>query len=97
MKYALIIGNNQYNDQKLARLKSPAADAQALANVLSDQNIGSFDKVVSLVNRTESHVSRGISNFLTNKRPDPLPMQIEWSPRRLERPVQSRFLQRWPP
>jgi len=72
MKYALIIGNNQYNDPKLARLKTPAADAQALANVLSDQNIGSFDKVISLVNKTESHVSRGISTFLTNKKPEDL-------------------------
>ena len=72
MKYALIIGNNQYNDPKLARLKTPAADAQALANVLIDQNIGSFDKVISLVNKTESNVSRSISTFFTNKKPEDL-------------------------
>ena len=68
MKYALIIGNNQYNDPKLARLKTPAADAQALANVLSDQNIGSFDSVLSQVNRTETHVRRNISTFLSSKK-----------------------------
>jgi hypothetical protein len=34
MKYALIIGNNKYNDQKLAQLKTPAADSQPLAIVL---------------------------------------------------------------
>ena len=31
MKYALIIGNNKYDDPKLAQLKTPAADSQALA------------------------------------------------------------------
>jgi hypothetical protein len=34
MKYALIIGNNKYYDQKLAQLKTPAIDSQALANNL---------------------------------------------------------------
>jgi hypothetical protein len=34
MKYALIIGNNKYNDPKLAQLKTPAADSQALAKIL---------------------------------------------------------------
>ena len=41
MKYALIIGNNKYNDQKLAQLKTPAADSQALAKILDDKTIGS--------------------------------------------------------
>ncbi len=45
MKYALIIGNNRYDDQKLAQLKTPAADSQALARVLGDKAIGSFDEV----------------------------------------------------
>ena len=34
MKYALIIGNNKYDDQKLAQLKTPASDSQALAKNL---------------------------------------------------------------
>jgi hypothetical protein len=72
MKYALIIGNNRYTDQKLAQLKTPAADSQALAKVLNDQNIGSFDEVLPLVNRTESQVSRAISTFLANKKPEDL-------------------------
>ena len=41
MKYALIIGNNKYDDQKLAQLKTPAADSQALAKILDDKTIGS--------------------------------------------------------
>ena len=72
MKYALIIGNNKYNDQKLAQLKTPAADSQALAKILDDKTIGSFDEVTPLVNQTETKVRRAISSFLTNKKPDDL-------------------------
>ena len=72
MKYALIIGNNRYTDQKLAQLKTPAADSQALARVLKDQSIGSFDEVLPLVNKTEFQVSRAISTFLANKKPEDL-------------------------
>jgi hypothetical protein len=72
MKYALIIGNNKYNDPKLAQLKTPAADSQALAKILDDKTIGSFDEVTPLINQTETQVRRAISFFLTNKRPDDL-------------------------
>jgi uncharacterized caspase-like protein len=72
MKYALIIGNNKYDDPKLAQLKTPAADSQALAKVLSDKNIGYFDEVTPLVNKTEPEIRRAISSFLTNKKPDDL-------------------------
>jgi len=72
MKYALIIGNNKYDDQKLAQLKTPAADSQALAKVLDDKTIGSFDEVTPVINQTETLVRRIISSFLTNKKPDDL-------------------------
>ena len=72
MKYALIIGNNQYDDPKLAQLKTPAADSQALAKVLADKSIGSFDEVTPLINKNESEIRRAISAFLTNKKPDDL-------------------------
>jgi len=72
MKYALIIGNNKYDDEKLAQLKTPAADSQALAKVLDDKTIGSFDEVTPLINQTETRVRRAISTFLTNKKPDDL-------------------------
>ena len=72
MKYALIIGNNKYNDPKLAQLKTPAADSQALAKVLDDKTIGSFDEVTPLINQTETRIRRAISTFLTNKKPDDL-------------------------
>ena len=72
MKYALIIGNNKYDDQRLAQLKTPAADSQALAKTLDDKTIGSFDEVTPLINQTEGRVRRAISTFLTNKKPDDL-------------------------
>ena len=74
MKYALIIGNNRYDDPKLAQLKTPAADSQALAKVLGDTKIGAFDEVTPLINQTESQVRRSISSFLINKKPDDLVM-----------------------
>src|SRR6266508_3760365 len=72
MKYALIIGNNKYDDQKLAQLKTPAADSQALAKILDDKTIGSFDEVTPLINQTEGRVRRAVSAFLANKKPDDL-------------------------
>ena len=72
MKYALIIGNNKYDDAKLAQLKTPAADSQALAKILGDETIGSFDEVTPLINQTESIARRAISAFLGKKKPDDL-------------------------
>ena len=60
MKYALIIGNNKYDDNKLAQLKTPAADSQALAKILDDTTIGSFDKVTPLINQNETRVRRAM-------------------------------------
>ncbi len=72
MKYALIIGNDRYDDPKLAQLKTPAADSQALARVLGDASIGSFDEVTPLINQSETKVRRAISQFLAGKKPDDL-------------------------
>ena len=72
MKYALIIGNNKYNDAKLAPLKTPEADSHELAKVLRAKNIGNFDEVSLLINPTEAKSRRTISVFLSNKKPDDL-------------------------
>jgi len=72
MKYALIIGNNKYDDPKLSQLKTPAADSQALAKVLADKEIGSFDEVTPLINKNETEIRRAISSFLNNKKPEDL-------------------------
>lgn len=72
MKYALVIGNNKYNDPKLAQLQTPQADAQALARVLKSKRIGGFDEVILLNNQTDAQIRRAISAFLANKKPDDL-------------------------
>lgn len=71
MKYALIIGNDQYTDEKLSRLKTPVEDARALDQVMSNENIGGF-KSYSLINKTEADIRREMSEFLSNKKPDDL-------------------------
>jgi uncharacterized caspase-like protein len=46
-RIALIIANDEYSDPKLRRLRAPSRDAEALARVLGDARIGSFDVQVS--------------------------------------------------
>jgi uncharacterized caspase-like protein/cytochrome b len=72
MKSALIIGNNQYNDPKLAPLKTPEVDTRELAKVLRAKHIGNFDEVSSLTDPTELKSRRAISRFLSNRKPDDL-------------------------
>lgn len=72
MKYALIIGNTEYNDPKLGKLTTPGKDAEDFANVLRDKNIGAFDDVKVLVNKTESIVREAIDEFFDQKKPDDL-------------------------
>ncbi len=69
-RYALVIGNSEYEDATLARLKTPEADAHALAAALRDPLIGGFDEVQEIVNQPEAVVSRAISSFFTQKKPD---------------------------
>jgi hypothetical protein len=71
-KYALIIGNNEYDDASLARLLTPAADVEGLATVLKAADIGGFDEVVSLVNESSIRVRREIARFYRDKRRDDL-------------------------
>jgi hypothetical protein len=44
---ALIIASDTYADPELGRLRAPGNDAEALAGVLRDENIGQFDVQVS--------------------------------------------------
>jgi uncharacterized caspase-like protein len=49
-KYALVIGNNQYDDPNWHDLKTPERDAEAIAAVLKDPKIGGFDRVETVLN-----------------------------------------------
>jgi hypothetical protein len=54
---ALIIASDEYDNPGLSRLKAPAADAEALANVLSDKEIGGFD--VQVVHNEPAYTVEG--------------------------------------
>jgi hypothetical protein len=66
---ALIVANDEYEHEGLKHLLAPAADAEALAGVLGDAQIGNFD--VHVVHNEPSHVIEGqIEDILSESRPD---------------------------
>ncbi|HEV3039115.1 MAG TPA: caspase family protein [Candidatus Angelobacter sp.] len=71
-RYALVIGNTEYEDQKLARLRSPSSDVNDFSRVLEDQQLGGFDHVVKLVNQPKSVIERRISALFAEKHLDDL-------------------------
>ncbi|HDD25027.1 MAG TPA: caspase family protein, partial [Chloroflexi bacterium] len=71
-RYALIIASWEYEDRRLKRLVAPPQDAEALARVLEDQNIGGFDAVEVLLNRSSHEVNRAIEAFFIERERDDL-------------------------
>jgi hypothetical protein len=66
---ALIVANDEYEHDGLNRLLAPAADAEALAGVLGDAQIGDFD--VQVVRNEPSYVIQGqIEDIFSESRPD---------------------------
>lgn len=70
-KCALIIGNREYNEP-LSRLITPGNDATRLAEVLSDPDIGGFDHVELLLDRSEGDLRRTIERFYGRRSKDQL-------------------------
>ena len=69
-KYALLVGNAEYNDEKL-NLKTPVEDVLALERVLLDGSIGGFDEVRVLTNATLPQMRRAIGELFTQRhKPD---------------------------
>lgn len=71
-KYALIIGNTQYADPRLAQLTAPGKDVEDFAHVLRDENICAFDDVKVLLNQPEHIVRKAIEEYFDQKKPDDL-------------------------
>ncbi len=68
---ALIVANGEYENAELGHLRSPAADATALAEVLGDPDIGGFE--VAVVRDEPTHVVQGhIEDLFTDSRRDDL-------------------------
>jgi uncharacterized caspase-like protein len=68
---ALIVASTTYQDSALTELRAPAADAEALAGVLSDPEIGGFD-VRTLLNEPAHVVNEAVEEFFTDRSPDDL-------------------------
>jgi hypothetical protein len=69
VRSALIIAADNYEDPGLSQLASPSRDAEELANVLADPQIGGY-RIRPLVN-TPAHVAReAIEEFFTDARRD---------------------------
>lgn len=68
---ALIVATDEYQDSKLRMLRAPAKDANELARVLSDREIGDFDVEVSS-NEPEYLIRRTIAKFFADRRRDDL-------------------------
>lgn len=71
-KFALIIGNSEYNDKNLSCLTTPTADVRALAEVLLDKNRGGFDAAKTLINESDSIIRKEIVRFFAEKKKDDL-------------------------
>jgi hypothetical protein len=70
-RYALIVATDAYEDPKLRQLRTPALDAEALAGVLRDGEIGDFAVDVS-INEAEHRLRRRIATFFAERRRDDL-------------------------
>jgi len=69
---ALIVGNADYQDPKLARLVAPTEDVRSLADVLRNPQIGAFDDVATLLNETGANIRKAVSLFFLRKDRDDL-------------------------
>lgn len=66
---ALIIANGEYDNPGLSALRSPAADAEALAEVLADRAVSEFD--VQVVRDETAHVIAGrVEDLFADSAPD---------------------------
>ena len=72
-RLALLIGNDQYADQKLGELEAVRADLAGLQMVLEDEEIGHFDNVRVLVNERFGSIQEALAEFfMQDKSPDDL-------------------------
>jgi hypothetical protein len=70
-RYALIVANASYQDEKLSRLRTPAHDAEELARVLRDPEIGDFEVELSL-DEPEHTLRRRVAAFFATRDRDDL-------------------------
>jgi uncharacterized caspase-like protein len=68
-RVALVIYRDDYQHTKLARLKTPDVDIDALTSALRDPTIGNFYSVETLINQPAQQVRQGIAGLFHYKQP----------------------------
>jgi DivIVA domain-containing protein len=68
-RFALIVASSEYEDERLRRLRAPAADAHSLSEVLHAPDIGGY-RLESLINQPAYAVSERIEGFFKDRLPD---------------------------
>jgi hypothetical protein len=68
-RFALLLAVSQYADPMLSRLRSPAADAVALRDLLADPEVGDF-AVTSVFDEKAQAMRLAVEEFLSDRRPD---------------------------
>jgi len=71
MRSALIVASTDYQIEGLRRLRAPSQDAEALARVLRDPQIGGFD-VRTVLDQPAHVISEAIEEFFAERKPDDL-------------------------
>ena len=66
-RYALVIGNSSYLDERLPNLQSATVDAERFANLLSDPHLGAFTDVQTLTDQSHDVIETAIEKFFKNK------------------------------
>src|SRR5262249_1863188 len=69
---ALLIGNSEYRDAGLTRLRAPSADVRALEAVLRAPDTCNFADVTTIANGDFADIHRQIARFYSQRRRDDL-------------------------
>jgi Caspase domain len=68
-RVALLVGNSKFADGSgIANLRFPSADVQAMDAVLSDEDIGRFDRVVPLIDGSRDAILTFLNSILDEER-----------------------------
>jgi hypothetical protein len=68
-RVALLVGNSTFQpDSQIENLRFPQADVEALAEALRDSNIGRFDRVEPVLEKSKDDILRSFANLLKEER-----------------------------
>ena len=71
-KFALLLGNDQYQDEQFGSLMVPGNDVKALKTILENPAVGGFDRVDILLNASLEDIMAAMGDLFVNKNKDDL-------------------------